>query len=177
METDLQNRILDFGQFPGRWEITRSAEETNGELLEMRFEIEPTEGDSPPLHIHPHVEESYEVLSGVLEVNVDGEWQRVPAGEKHSVPPGTPHTFRNREAVELINVHEPALEHERFFRRFHELVTDRGVSLPPGDFKSFVLMGMLFSEHEKEIVSVKPPQFVMRTLAKLGRMLGYRLPD
>lgn len=145
--------------------------------MEMRFEIESTTGDSPPLHIHPHAEESYEVLSGVLEVNVEGEWTQVPAGEKHSVPPGTPHTFRNREPVELKNVHKPALEHERFFRRFHQLVTERGVRLPPKSFKSFVLMGMLFSAHEQEIVSVKPPQFVMRVLAALGRLLGYRLPD
>lgn len=177
MGTTEQSRILDFGQFPGRWEITRSTEETNGDYLEMRFEIEGTPGDSPPLHIHPHAEESYEVLSGVLEVNVEGEWKQVPAGEKHSVPPGTTHTFRNKEPVELINVHRPALEHERFFRRFHRLVTEQGVKLPPKNFKSFVLLGMLFSDHEQELISVKPPKFVMRGLAVLGRVLGYQLPD
>lgn len=172
-----QSRILDWGQFPGRWEITQSTEDTNGEYLEMRFEIEGTEGDSPPLHIHPNAEESYEVLSGVLEVNVEGEWSKVVAGEKHSVPPGTPHTFRNREDVVLKNVHKPALEYERFFRRFHKLVTEQGVDLPPGKFHSFVLMGMLFADHEQEIVSVKPPQFVMRLLSGLGSLLGYRLPE
>lgn len=178
METTKQSRrVLDFGRFPGRWEITRSTEDTQGELLEMHFEIETATGDSPPLHIHPHAEESYEVLSGVLEVNVEGEWKQVPAGESHSVPAGTAHTFRNREPVELKNVHKPALEYERFFRRFHQLVTERDVKLPPKSFKSFVLMGMLFSAHEQEVVSVKPPQVVMRILALLGRLLGYRLPD
>lgn len=177
MGTTEKSRILDFGQFPGRWEITRSTEETNGDYLEMRFEIETATGDSPPLHIHPHAEESYEVLSGVLEVNVEGEWKQVPAGEKHSVPPGTSHTFRNKEPVELINVHKPALAHEQFFRRFHRLVTEQGVRLPPNNFKSLVLLGMLFSDHEQEVISVKPPQFVMRSLAVLGRILGYRLPD
>lgn len=172
-----ESRFLDWGQFPGRWEITQSTEDTNGEYLEMHFEIDGTQGDSPPLHIHPHAEESYEVLSGVLEVNVDGEWSKVPEGEKHSVPPGTPHTFRNTENVELKNVHKPALEYERFFRRFHTLVTERGVDLPPGNFKSFILMGMLFADHEQEIVSVKPPQFVMKILASLGKLLGYQLPD
>lgn len=177
METAEQSRILDFGRFPGRWEITRSTEDTQGELLEMYFEIESTTGDSPPIHIHPHAEESYEVLSGTLEVQVEGEWTQVPAGEKHTVPPGTPHTFRNKEPVTLINVHRPALEHERFFRRFHTLVTERGVRLPPGDVTSFVLMGMLFSDHQQEIVSVQPPHFVMRTLAGLGSVLGYQLPE
>ncbi|MFW5955213.1 MAG: cupin domain-containing protein [Rhodothermales bacterium] len=172
-----QERILDFGGFPGRWEVIRSTKETAGELLKMRFEIESTTGDSPPVHIHPEAEESYEVLSGELEVKVEGEWQRVPAGEKHSVPPGTAHTFRNRVPVTLINVHKPALEFERFFRRFHKLVTEQGVNLPPRNFRSAVLMGMLFSEHEREVVSVNPPRLAMRALATIGRLLRYRLPE
>lgn len=177
METTEQNRVLDFGGFPGRWEITKSKKDTNGEYLEMHFEINSTSGDSPPLHVHPKATESYEVLSGVLEVNVEGEWKQVPAGQKHSVPPGTSHTFRNREPVELVNVHQPALEYERFFRRFHKLATEEGVSLPPDNFKAFVLMGMLFTDHEQEIISKKPPKFLMRTLALIGKLLGYRLPD
>jgi quercetin dioxygenase-like cupin family protein len=172
-----KGRILDFGGFPGRWKIMESAEDTNGEYLKMHFEITSTTGDSPPVHIHPKATESYEVLSGVLEVKVEGEWKKVRAGEKHSVHPGTPHTFRNKEPVELINVHKPALEYERFFGRFHTLATDKGVSLPPQSFKSFVLMGMLFTEHEQEVISVKPPRFVMRTLAKVGKFFGYKLPE
>lgn len=173
---DEENRVLDFGRFPGRWEITRSTEDTNCELLEMHFKVDSTTGDSPPLHIHPEAEESYRVLSGILEVNMEGEWRQVTAGETRTVPAGTAHTFRNKEPVELINVHKPALGHERFFRRFHKLVTDQGVKLPPKDLKSAVLLGMLFSEHERELVSVKPPKLVMRALAALGRLLGYRLP-
>lgn len=172
-----QSRILDFGQFPGRWEITRSTGDTDGELLEMRWDVQSATGDSPPRHVHPHAEERYHVLSGVLEVDVDGEWQEVRAGETHAVPPGTPHTFRNKVPVEVINVHEPALDFERFFRRFHRLVLEQGVGLPPRNFKSLVLLGSLFSEHEQEVVSVRPPQVVMRLMARLGRLLGYRLPE
>lgn len=120
--------MLDFGRFPGRWEITRSTEEMQGELLETRFHIETATGDAPPLQIHPYAEERYEVLSGVLEVNVEGEWKQVSTGETHRVPAGTAHTFRNRVPVELINVRRPALEFERFFRRFHQL--DRPAGLP-----------------------------------------------
>lgn len=172
-----EHRILDFGGFPGRWEILRSTEETRGELLEMRFTIESTTGDSPPVHIHPDATERYHVRSGVLEVQIDGEWREIPAGESYSVPPGTPHTFRNREPVQLIDIHEPAHDIERFFRRFHRLVIEWGVSLPPGDFKSAVLLGMLFSDHEREVVSVNPPRWAMKGLAALGRLLGYHLPD
>lgn len=171
------DRILDFGGFPGRWEITASTADTDGEFLEMRFEIETVPEDGPFVHTHPHAEESYEVLSGVLEVYEDGEWLEVSAGEKHAVPPGTPHTFRNKTPVELINVHEPPTQHEAFFRRFHRLVTERGVSLPPNGFSDVVLIAMLTVEHEDDIRAVSPPHWAFRILAGLGRVLGYQLPD
>ncbi|MDT3436078.1 cupin domain-containing protein [Haloarcula sp. 1CSR25-25] len=176
-EQSKQDRFLDWGGFPGRWEITGSTEETNGELLEMRFEIESVPEDGPFVHTHPHAAESYEVLSGVLEVYEDGEWMDVPAGEKHTVPPDTPHTFRNKTPVEIINIHEPALQHEEFFRRFHQLVAERGVSLPPGGFSDIVLIAMLTVEHEEDIQAVSPPHWVFKILAGLGRVLGYHLPD
>lgn len=174
---DSNNRILDFGGFPGHWTIIESTEDTNGAYLKMRFQIESTTGDSPPVHIHPHAEESYEVISGLLEVKVEGDWKELQKGEKHTVAPGTAHTFRNKVPVELLNIHKPALNYERFFRRFHKLVVEKGVNLPPKNFKSAVLLGMLFTEHEQEVVSVKPPRFVMRSLAFLGKILGFKIPE
>jgi hypothetical protein len=35
---------------------------------------------------------------------------------------------------------------------------------------------MLFDEHRQEIVCVKPPPLVIRTLARVGRCLGVKLP-
>ena len=172
-----QNRVLDFGGFPGRWEITGSTEDTSGEFLEMRFEIETVPEEGPFVHTHPKAEESYEVLSGVLEVYENDEWMEVSAGEKHTVPPNTPHTFRNKTPVELINVHKPAGQHEEFFRRFHRLVTERGVSLPPGGLNDVVLIAMLTTDHEEDISAVSPPHWVFKGLAVLGRVVGYRLPD
>jgi mannose-6-phosphate isomerase-like protein (cupin superfamily) len=172
-----QDRILDFGGFPGRWEITKSTDDTDGEFLEMRWEVETIPEDGPFVHTHPHAQESYEVHSGVLEVYEDGEWMEVSEGEKHVVPPGTPHTFRNKTPVELINVHKPATQHEAFFRRFHQLVTERGVSLPPSGFGDVVLIAMLTVEHEDDIRAVSPPHLVFKALAVLGRLLRYDLPD
>lgn len=177
MENPNKKRILDFGGFPGRWEIIESTEATHGDYLKMYFKIDSTTGDSPPVHVHPHAEESYEVLAGILEVKVEGNWKQVKVGEKHTVPPGKAHTFRNKVPVELINIHKPALEYERFFRRFHILVADQGVQLPPKDFKSAVLLGMLFTEHEQEVISVKPPKIVMKGLSSIGKLLGYRVPE
>lgn len=174
-EPTTTDRILDFGQVFGRWEITRTTADTNGELLEVRVEAMP--GNGPPLHVHDHAEESYEVLSGEMEVCVNGAWRTLAPGQKVTVPRGVPHTLRNSAPVTLVNIHQPALDFERFFRRFHRLTTEAGVTVPPRSLRSAILVGMLFTEHAHENVTVKPPQAVMRALAALGRLLGYRLPE
>ena len=74
-------------------------------------------------------------------------------------------------------MHKPALAFERFFRRFNTLVCETGLKLPPKDFRSVVLVSMLFVDHEQEIMSVKPPHNAMRVLAFIGRLIGYKLPQ
>jgi hypothetical protein len=37
-------------------------------------------------------------------------------------------------------------------------------------------MAMLFVDHEQEILSVKPPETMMKVLAFFGRLMGYDLP-
>jgi mannose-6-phosphate isomerase-like protein (cupin superfamily) len=157
--------------------ITRSTADTRGALFEAVNVIEP-EFAGPPLHIHPAAEESYSVLPGTPDVCIDGTWKRLAAGESATVPAGTAHTLRNTSGseVRLLNVHSPALDFERFFRRLHALVSERGVGLPPKDFALLVLISMLFVAHKREIVSADPPAFVMRLMASAGRPLGYRLP-
>jgi mannose-6-phosphate isomerase-like protein (cupin superfamily) len=133
----------------------------------------------PPLHVHPHQEESYEVLAGTLDVFVDGRWRELHQGETLTVPPATPHTIRNLhpEEVRAVNVHAPALDFPRFMARLHELVHSGKVrSLPPRDLRSIMYLSMLFTAHHRTVVSVKPPQRVMRMLASVGRRLGYELP-
>ncbi len=158
------------------WEITRSTSDTNGELFEAINVLEPG-FKGPPLHTHPAAEESYRVLSGTLDVCVDGAWRQLTPGQSVTVAAGTPHTLRNPHATEvrLLNVHKPALDFERFFRKLQSLMITGRMSLPPKDFRSLVLVSMLFVSHEKEIRSAKPPHNVMRAIALFGKLLGYRL--
>jgi len=134
----------------------------------------------PPLHVHPQQEESFHVLTGTLDVHIDGQWREVSAGETVAVPAATPHTIRNLHADEVsaINVHAPALDFPLYMARLHELVHSGKVrSLPPKDPRSIIYLAMLFTAHERTLVSIKPPRYVMRTLAFIGRLLGYRLPS
>jgi hypothetical protein len=109
---------------------------------------------------------------------MSGEWRQLGPGQSATVPAGTAHTLKNpyRSEVRLRNVHKPALAFERFFRRMQTLVADGKLSLPPKNFGSLIRISMLFVEHEHEIKSAKPPHAMMRSLALIGRLLGYKLP-
>ncbi len=45
----------------------------------------------------------------------------------------------------------------------------------PKDPSSLIYAAMLFTEYEDTQIVVKPPAFVLRLLAFVGRRLGYRL--
>ena len=171
------DRILDFAPIGMWWEITRSTADTGGEAFEAVNVLAPGFG-GPPLHLHPAAEESYAVVSGTLDVCVDRRWRRLGPGESATVPAGTPHTLRNTSGAEvrLVNVHRPALGFERFFRRLHALVCSGGVKLPPKGLRSAILVSMLFSEHPREIISVKPSRRLMRVLSVVGKLARYKLP-
>jgi quercetin dioxygenase-like cupin family protein len=171
------DRILDFAPMGMWWQITRSTADTGGELFEAINVVAPG-FPGPPLHLHPTALESYAVLSGTLDVCVGQQWQRLAAGESVTVPAGTPHTLKNGSDAELrlVNVHKPALGFERFFRRFHALISSGQMKLPPKDLRSAILISMLFSDRPQEIISVKPSRRLMKALALLGTLLRYTLP-
>jgi len=169
------NRTLDFNGFPGYWEIRKTTEEANGEVFETKMKLEEP-GKLPP-HRHPIAEESYEVLTGEMEVYAGGEWLKLTAGEKHTVPPDKVHAFRNKGPVEVLNIHKPALKYEEYFRRFHQLKTKAGVEMPPKGIRAMTLLAMLQVEYEREFISSNPPQWLFRLLAGLGRLLGYKIPE
>jgi mannose-6-phosphate isomerase-like protein (cupin superfamily) len=177
MSSMSQERVLDFAPIGMWWEITRSQADTAGERFEAVNVLAPG-FSGPPLHLHPHAEESYEVLSGTLDVCVDGQWRQLTPGESVTVPPGVPHTLKNghEAGVRLLNVHQPALDFERFFRRFHTLVCSGKLKLPPKDLRSVILVSMLFADHPREIISVNPSRRFMRVMSLVGRLLGYELP-
>ncbi len=67
------DRRLDFRPGMGMWwAITRSTEDTSGELFEATNWAEPRM-PGPPVHVHPTAEESYEVIEGELEVFMNGD--------------------------------------------------------------------------------------------------------
>mgnify|MGYP000082402295 CR=1 FL=1 len=153
--------------------FTKTTRETGGESLE--FEIFAWAGASgTPEMVHTLQDESFEVLSGSLDLLVAGHERRLKAGESLIVPKGTPHRWWNgsdEEAHVLIEL-RPALRMEEFLANWYGLCNDKG-SLP-----NPLQMAVLINEHLNEGHLTKPPLFVQKVLfgalAVVGRLLGYK---
>jgi mannose-6-phosphate isomerase-like protein (cupin superfamily) len=159
------------------WEVTRSTADTAGALFEATNWIDPRM-PGPPVHVHPTAEESYEVIEGALEVFMNGEWSPVRAGEKATVPAGVPHSVRNAgdEPARIVNIHQPAMRFEDFFRDMHRLIHEGKIRrLPPREPRSAIYAAMLFGRYPDEIRTTKPPNGVFRALASVGRALRLKV--
>ena len=167
--------VLDLRPIGAVFHIKRTAADTQGQALEMEWELAPRTGGTP-VHIHPSAAETYEVLEGDLDVYVDDVWRTLGVGDRVTVAAGIPHTFRNASdsITRVYNVHEPAMRFGDYFERLGRVVNSGVVSSARMTPKALLHLAIVMTSHDEEIRSVKPPHAVMRVLAALGRMLGYR---
>src|SRR5438309_273876 len=68
--------------------------EDRGEVLHVETWVDPGGGVTP--HIHPAMEERFEVVDGRPEFLAGRRWKAAKPGETVVVPPGNRHAFRNR---------------------------------------------------------------------------------
>ena len=174
MSRETEVTTLDFHPVMGlRCRVTTPAAATDGAYVEMDCTADP--GMKTLVHKHPEADETYQVLSGTLEVLFQGEWRSLHTGESFAVPRGEVHAFRNvgGEAVRFINRHTPALGFQDHLETVHRLIR-AGKVRGPNDPRSVVYMCMSAVEHRPD-VAVRPPQWLVRTMATVGRRLGWQL--
>jgi quercetin dioxygenase-like cupin family protein len=173
-----RERQLDFHPGMGmRWEITRSGEDTAGELFESKNWLDPGMA-GPPKHVHSNAEESFEVIEGSLEVFKDGAWRTVQPGETVSAPAGEPHTFRNSsdKPATIVTRFRPAGRQEAFFQHMHRLIQEGKVKrLPPKEPRTAIYAAMLFGEYPDVIRATGPLNGVMKAAAFVGNLLRFDL--
>lgn len=104
--------------------ILLSSFDTNG--LQAVFEdiVEP--GVGPGRHIHHKQDETFIFLEGTFDVEIDGQFHRMSAGDTAFIPKGTIHGWKNvGEGIgRLRYIFSPALNIEQMFRDInsaHEL--------------------------------------------------------
>lgn len=155
--------------------VVKSAVNRDTDTVVMIAEIGPNES-GPPMHLHPAQHETYEVLEGEAEFRLGNKTLTVKQGETVEIPPNTPHTFRNAtdQWLKMKDTHTPALTFEEMMRELHGLVL-AGKVKSLNDFQSMIYMSMLWVKHKEVQTSVKPPFFVMKAMAFIGKLSGYKL--
>src|SRR5215216_7625962 len=141
----------------------KTADDTGGELLEVESVYTKPTPSRPPAHYHPHQEERFEVLSGRLNVLVEGEQRSYGEGEDFVVPPGVSHEMWTDEAGTRVNWQtRPAMKTEAFFETVWGLA--RAGKTNEKGVPNLLQVAVLFREYEDEYRLSKPPWPVQRAL-------------
>ncbi len=169
--------ILDFQPvIKTRAIVFKSAINKQSDPVVMIAEIGPYEA-GPPMHFHPLQIETYEVIEGEVEFIIANNIIKLKQGDKIEIPINTPHTFKNlnNNWLKMKDTHMPALSFEEMMRELHELVIDQRKIKGFNDLKSLIYLSMLWVKHKDSQISVKPPFFVMKIMAGLGKILGFKI--
>jgi quercetin dioxygenase-like cupin family protein len=154
----------------------RTAEETNGEAVLVETIVRP-HGFVAAAHVHPHQTERFEVVEGLLGLEV-GETELLAApGDVAEVAPGTPHRFWNAgesEARFLCEV-RPALQFESLIETMFTLASEgktnrKGLPNP-------LRLAVIAKAHFDTVRLPFPPAVLQRAAlavgAPVGKALGY----
>jgi quercetin dioxygenase-like cupin family protein len=152
----------------------QTAQETNGELLEMEAFYR-LASELPPLHFHPRQAEHFEVRGGEFHVTRNGETVVYRVGDTFNLPAGVPHAMYNAAAEKghLLWQTRPALNSEGFFEKTWTMQRDnpsqrRGL-------KDMLQLAVIFQTYSQEVrLSSGGQRLLLRLLAPIGRLLGYR---
>lgn len=115
----------------------KTSEETNGEYTLMEIDLYKSEG--PPLHYHNAFSEKFEVVEGILYLQVGKEKMILHKGDSVLVPKGKPHKFYNitNDLVKFRITLEPGyIGMENFIKIIYSLAQD-GLTDKKGKPNSF----------------------------------------
>jgi quercetin dioxygenase-like cupin family protein len=160
-----------------RLTLLNTGRETNGEVLEIDVSFKPTAETNvlkwQEVHVHPHQEERFEVISGVVRFRVGNREETLTAGQTITGPPNTPHAWSSADGKDIHMRAElrPALHTDAAFSSAQHVRTTRGKM-------SLLQAAVIMSEFDGIPYPTKPPPLLMKgmikVLAPIGRLLRYR---
>ena len=157
--------VLDLAPMNVRVEVRRTAAETGGELLEFDV-VGHVRGFLGQPHVHPAQTERLEVVSGSLELQIDGTTHVLSPGEVMEVPPGTPHRQRAGDAGDgRVRIQaRPALHTHQFLERLAQMSRDG--QFIRGGWPKPLAAAALVTDFADEGYAAKPPLAVQQRLAR-----------
>jgi mannose-6-phosphate isomerase-like protein (cupin superfamily) len=173
------NQTLDITPIGMIFHIVKTPQQTNGKSLEMEWELLPKAGGTP-LHIHPAAKETYKVIEGQIEINIDGKWKLLQQGEELTVSERTSHTFRNPtdNLTRVYNIHSPAMRYDEYFEGLNNIVSRLSHGSKEKlkmNLNTAIHLSMLMQKYKEEITSVNPPAFIVSVLNRIGKMKGLKV--
>lgn len=173
-----QNKILDLTPLGMKFTVLKTAEDTDGKSLDLHWEVLPGCNMTDPLfHTHPNAIETYEILEGQMEFFVKDKWLTAKKGEKLIVPIGVTHTFRNPtdKTAMVYNTHQPALRMQEYFEDVVKVIDKATNNRTKGlkmNLNTKLYLGVLMSNYRNDIIAVNPPDFAVRILGIIGKLIG-----
>lgn len=183
MEGDVEQRVVDDPALSQRLSFSRTVDEDGGEVLHVEMWVEA--GGGVPPHIHPAMEERFDVLAGRPSFLAGKEWRTADPGETVVAPPGVRHAYRNTgdEVAHVICHARPPSSLQEFLEDAAALgragkLTRHGLPKSP----SALLQAAVMAHHYRDMVvlgfpPLPPPaiqRLVIPPLARLGERRGYR---
>jgi len=176
-------RVVDDPVLRQRFSFRRTTDEDGGEVLHVETWVDPGGGVTP--HMHPAMEERFEVLAGHPSFLAGRQWRTAFPGDTVVVPAGVRHAYRNRgdELVHMVCHVRPPSSLQEFLEDAAALsragkLTRRAFPKSPGA----VLQAAVLAHRHREMVVLGfpplPPPFLQRllfpALARLGERRGYK---
>lgn len=161
------------------WRATASS--TGGKYCEFDLHLGPG-AKLAAAHRHPGQIETFSLLSGSLEMKVDGQRRTVTAGEDVVIARGSAHAWGNTsdEPADVLVRLTPSLLADQYFEAFCRIATD-GRANKLGLPKNPLQFAVLLDRHLDEFALPSPVANALvspalRALAVVGRAAGFR-PD
>jgi hypothetical protein len=152
-------------------------------VLHVEAWVDPGGGVTP--HLHPAMEERFEVLEGRASVLVGKRWREAGPGEVVTVPPGVRHAYRNSgdEVAHMRTEVRPPSTLQEFLEEVAALnasgrLTRHGLPRSPGALLDAAVVVHRHREMAVLLFPPLPPPFIQRrlipVLARLAERRGHR---
>jgi quercetin dioxygenase-like cupin family protein len=158
--------VVDDPVLRQRLEFSRSTDPDGGEVLHVEIWLDPGGGVTP--HVHPAMEERFEVLRGEPSFLSGHRWRTAAPGDTVVVPAGTRHGYRNRgdETAHMVCHARPPstlqefLEEAAALSRAGKIATRWALPTSFGALREALAMAERHREMAELLFPPMPPRFV-----------------
>jgi quercetin dioxygenase-like cupin family protein len=179
----MEQQVIEDPVLRQRLSFSRTTEQDGSEVLHVETWVDPGGGVTP--HIHPALEERFEVLDGRPSFLAGRKWREAAPGETVVVPRGVRHAYRNRSdaVVHMVCHATPPSTLQEFLEETVALsragkITRGGWPRSPG---ALLDAAPMVERHKDMVTLLFPPlpppaiqRLVMPPLARLGERRARR---